>query len=88
MRMKIVGGPLDGDFASVGEGVSVIKLPDPQPKQTASDFDLSKPVEAIVDFHQTVYTVRQLREPDGWVLYFLAPEGWSDVRAVEHQFKK
>lgn len=85
MKMKIIGGPHDGQEAEVRkEQPFIIKL--------VAEKHPNRPYGAMPEcastVRQEIYTARSLRWPDGKTLHFLAPVDWSDFKAVEFQFKK
>jgi hypothetical protein len=84
--LKCVGGPHDGEWHSVGDGHTDLVI---QPR-----FDLLG-ADAVMTL--TRYTVRTLSmyvdALDGSnvvadEIRYLAPEEWSDMQAVRHQFSK
>jgi hypothetical protein len=86
MKVKVVGGPRDGETVSLNEGERDIKLHDPLPPSTYKYGDPFTATGPAISW--TVYTVRYLRSRPDWQLIFLAPADWSDTKAIEHQFQK
>jgi hypothetical protein len=88
MRMKIVGGPHDGQEWEV-RSESYIVLVKVQPALTYDQEDPS-PIDGTTA--KTIYTVRRLRShhPDDLIeeFCFLSPIGMTDMEAIKHQFSK
>jgi hypothetical protein len=91
MRMKIVGGPHDGQEWEV-RSESYIVLVKVQPPRTYLTYDQEDPSPIDGTTAKIVYTVRRLhsRHPDDLIeeFCFLAPVGMTDMEAIKHQFSK
>jgi hypothetical protein len=87
MRLKIVGGPHDGQEYDVGNDsyVELVKFY-PTPTYWGDPGSISGTAA------KTVYTVRHLcsSHPDDLIeeFRFLAPVGMTDMEAIKHQFSK
>lgn len=86
---KCVGGPRDGNYIEVTPGARDIII------QTRAKPlpPLSEPMDLVtlndvVEITITRYTLRTLARGGLTVVRYLAPEDWSDTRAVEYQFTK
>ena len=101
--MKVVGGPNDGADVWMPADKQHIQLLDPIHKQSVYDYnnhsDSIWPDRSIASY--TAYTVRVIRgarqqtqSPDNILdpqfdeLRFLAPQDWSDFKAIQFQFTK
>ena len=88
MKMRVVGGPRDGQWVNLKEGVDMIKLVDPY--QPISVEDLERLVQPVTQY--TTYTVRRMiwrtGPKDIEEFRYLAPEDWSDFQALKWQFEK
>jgi len=86
MKLKIIGGPRDGQFADLTPGARDIELPDPPGRLNV--LTRSGVAPAMVEVSHTYYTVRELHCSNKWRLRFLTPADWPDWKAIEHQFRK
>jgi hypothetical protein len=93
MRVKIVGGPRDGEIRDFDTSQHSLVLYDPIKAQDVLQSYGSDLPEIGPTITRTEYTPRYLqcsypggREP--WRMVYLAPYDWTDVQAIEHQFKK
>lgn len=89
--MKVVGGPHDGLSVFVSPVVGVIQLMNPLDHKQAIEClcgECGRVVMAPSSF--TTYTVRHIfsDELGDDTIDFLAPENWSDMAALRHQFSK
>lgn len=84
MRMKIIGGPRDGEYWEVDKFADAVRIPDP-PKCVVTDVVSQSSIEYDVPY----YRVHHLhhRNPN-WDIWFVAPHDWSLERAVQHQFAR
>lgn len=86
--MKIVGGPYDGKEVALEPGRMDYCLHELR-LDSVTDFLCSERgrVPEMVETKTIRYTVRMISGPGGFVDY-LAPEDWSDIQAIRHQFSK
>jgi hypothetical protein len=85
-RLKCVGGPNDGDWVDLDAGPqSVIKTKQITPKmnETYEDPGEGRSLRQSGETERTLYTVRVVKA-DGAEAVFLAPDGWSSIRAINH----
>lgn len=77
-RYRCVGGPLDGQWRSIhGMRLTIVVADKSTPFwPSAPDCDV---IKGRVD-----YTIRAVRSGDAPNILFLAPEDWTDARALAH----
>lgn len=89
MRLRIAGGPHDGQWRDVDVDRDCIELVKFEPVPMPYPPDASAIAGTV---EKTVYTVRRLRyrHPDNSLEYlcFLAPVSMTDLDAIKHQFSK
>lgn len=85
--MKIVGGPHDGMDFEIAPDRHDLALFNPRNERVIDWLCSECGRIATVELKQTIYTVRCLRSA-GDEFSFLAPQDWSDMQALRHQFRK
>ena len=87
-KLKCVGGPNDGDWVDLNAGLqSVIRTKQSELKTVESYVPNRmlerQPLSQSGEREITLYTVRIVKA-DGAEAVFLAPDGWSSIRAINH----
>jgi len=86
---KCVGGPRDGQYVEVTPGAKdiILQTPTKPPPSMSEPMDLMT-MDDVVEITVTRYTLRTIASHGLTVIRYLAPEDWSDTRAIEYQFTK
>lgn len=86
---RCVGGPNDGQCVEIAAGEKDIVLqhaPEQQLKPPINSPYVTPEDTAIII--KTRYTLRSIMQSDDYIIRYLAPEDWTDERAVRYQFTK
>jgi hypothetical protein len=87
--VKLVGGPLDGEFWNIDHYMPVGDFAkfSVYPKTVGANFNLNEPVKPI-EFKIQLYRVCVIKGSSGQQLKFLAHHTLSTWEAIELQFRK
>jgi hypothetical protein len=92
MRLKIAGGPHDGQWRDMDVDRDYIELVKARRRKPNITMHMAYGEGPGVLVEKTGYTVRRLRykHPDGSIedFCFLAPVSMTDLEAIKHQFRK